>query len=186
MLRAGVAVRLKRHHDAPAVRALRGLERRLDLGRVVAVVVDHCHAASLAEDGEAPLHAGKRRQRFAHDRVAITTSSATAIAASALSTLCTPGMRTVNRPTACPRRTSSKLLDSPSTAEVTRGVVGLRGQAVGRHALFDARQDVLHVRVIEAGHHQAVERHAVGELHERLLDRFVVAVVIEVLGDRCW
>ena len=38
------------------------------------------------------------------------------------------------------------------------------------------------MRVIETGHHQAVERHAVGEADERLLDVLVVAVVVEVLG----
>ncbi len=44
VLRARVPVRLERHDDAAAhrrVRAARGLERGVDLGRVVAVVVDH-------------------------------------------------------------------------------------------------------------------------------------------------
>ena len=61
-------------------------------------------------------------------------------------------------------------------------VVGLRGDAVGDVAARYARQDVLHVRVIEAHHGQAVEGHAARELDERLFDLVVGAVVIEVLG----
>ena len=43
--RARVAVRLEGDHDAAGVHLARGGERRADLGRVVAVVVDHAHAA---------------------------------------------------------------------------------------------------------------------------------------------
>ena len=45
-LRARVAVRLEGDDDAPVEAALRGVERRLDLGRVVAVVVDDHHVAA--------------------------------------------------------------------------------------------------------------------------------------------
>ena len=45
--RAGVAMRLEGDDDAPVVGALRRVERRLDLGRVVAVVVDERDAARL-------------------------------------------------------------------------------------------------------------------------------------------
>ena len=47
-LRARVAVRLERDDDAAVEAALRGVERRLDLGRVMAVVVDDHHVAALA------------------------------------------------------------------------------------------------------------------------------------------
>ena len=47
-LRARVAVRLERDDDAAVEAALRGVERRLDLGGVVAVVVDDHHVAALA------------------------------------------------------------------------------------------------------------------------------------------
>ncbi len=43
-------------------------------------------------------------------------------------------------------------------------------------------EDVLHLRVIEAEHGEAVERHARRELDERALELVERAVVVEVLG----
>ena len=67
-------------------------------------------------------------------------------------------------------------------ARVLRAIVGLPRDAVGHVAPLDARQDLLHVRVIEAEDAEPVERNAVRELDERVLDVLVRAVVIEVLG----
>ena len=104
VVRARVAVRLERDDDAAVEAALRGVERRLDLGRVVAVVVDEHDVALLpsrsmaaADDGEAALHAVEAsRAPRATTSSGTSSSSATAMTASALSTLCVPGMRTVN------------------------------------------------------------------------------------------
>ena len=58
-LRARVAVRLEEHHRAPLARAAaQRLEGGADLGRVVAVVVDHQHARP---PRPAPGSAGRRR-----------------------------------------------------------------------------------------------------------------------------
>ncbi len=55
---ARVAMRLKGDHDAPPERARRRQHRR-DLGRVMAVVVDHEDPVRLAADVEAPLRAAE-------------------------------------------------------------------------------------------------------------------------------
>jgi hypothetical protein len=67
-------------------------------------------------------------------------------------------------------------------ADGFRRVVGLGRNAVGDVAPRNAGQDVLHVRVIEAHHSEAIERDAARELDERVFDLFVRAVMIEVLG----
>ena len=57
------AVRLEQHQRAArAGAAAQRLERRADLGRVVAVVVDHQHAARLAAHLEAAVDAGEGRE----------------------------------------------------------------------------------------------------------------------------
>ncbi len=55
-------------HLVAGVSAAHGVQSRLDLRRVVSVVVDHRHLAGLAGDGEAPLHAAKLGQRLAQVR----------------------------------------------------------------------------------------------------------------------
>ena len=60
-------------------------------------------------------------------------------------------------------------------------VRGVRA-AVGDVALLEARQQRLHVGVIEAEHVEPVERHPVAELDERVLERVERLVVVHVLG----
>ena len=55
--RPRVAVRLERHHQAPVERHPRRRQHRGDLGRVVAVVVHHQHAACFADALKPPLRA---------------------------------------------------------------------------------------------------------------------------------
>src|SRR5882672_9943912 len=66
MLRAGVAVRLEKHQEAIEFADARGLQGGPDLGRVMAVVVDHGNVVDGALNVEAPTNAGKFGQAFAN------------------------------------------------------------------------------------------------------------------------
>ena len=61
-------------------------------------------------------------------------------------------------------------------------ISGLRAEAVGDVPAVNARQQILHVRVVEAQHRQAVKRHFLDELDEGVLQDLVRLVEIEVLG----
>ena len=70
----------------------------------------------------------------------------------------------------------------PLVAHVPGPVIGLVRDAVRHVAARHSRQDVLHVRVIDAQRRKPVEGDAVDELDEGVLDVLVRAVVVEVLG----
>jgi hypothetical protein len=89
-------VRLEGQHQAPPRPALaHRLERRGDLGRVMAVVVDDLDAAArrldLAEALQPPADALEAGERGLDVGIRDSSSVPTAIAASAFSTLCVPG-----------------------------------------------------------------------------------------------
>ena len=123
-LRARVAVRLEGDDDAAVEARLRGVERRLDLGGVVAVVVDDHHVAGLAlasvrlaEHREAALHAAERGDRVARDVERDLELVGDGDDGEAFSTLCAPGMRTMNSPSGSSRRYALKCVSRPSNAD---------------------------------------------------------------------
>src|SRR5262245_27053127 len=63
MVRAAVAMWLKRNKNAATIRALRGFERRLNFSGMVPVVVDDGDAVVLAYDGKAALHVREACER---------------------------------------------------------------------------------------------------------------------------
>ncbi len=65
VIRARIAVRLEQHYCAPAARSNLGRsQRRPDLGRMMAVVVNYHDSVDFTLDLEAPAGPGKRAQRF--------------------------------------------------------------------------------------------------------------------------
>ena len=72
--------------------------------------------------------------------------------------------------------------DKAIVVGVSRAVVGLVRHAVGDVPAIDAREDLLHARVVDAQDAEPVERHAVGVLDERLLDG-VVGGKVNALGS---
>ena len=61
--------------------------------------------------------------------------------------------------------------------------IGLRGKAVGDDAaVADARDDRLHLRMIEAEHRRAVEGDILDEFDEGVLDRVEAAIMVEMFG----
>ncbi len=68
---------------------------------------------------------------------------------------------------------SPKLVLRPRKLDVPGRIVRLRRQAVGDVPAVDARQQVLHVRMVEAQHREAVKRHLLQERDEGLLHGLV-------------
>ncbi|MNN22091.1 hypothetical protein D3C81_1354350 [compost metagenome] len=68
-------------------------------------------------------------------------------------------------------------------ARVHRADLGLFGKPVAHHGLGHERQDLAHVGVVDAQHGDAVERQALREFDERLLEPGkVVPVGVHVVG----
>ena len=60
--------------------------------------------------------------------------------------------------------------------------VRLAGSAVGDYRALHARQNRLHVRLVEAQNHRAVEWHAIDELQEHVLNFLERVVLIQMLA----
>ena len=152
---------------------------------MVAVVVDHQHAARLAAHLEAPVDAGEGGEALAGSRSKATLEvEADRHRGQRVQARCgrpepPPSIgseRVARRAWPC---SSSRSARAPRRARET---LGLRREAVGHHAALDAGQDVLHRRVVEAQHRRAVERDLVHEAEERLLHVGQVVVGVEVLA----
>ena len=147
-------------------------------------------AVDLADLGEAPLDAAEAGEA-ALDRPssAMPISSATPIAASAFWTLWRPGIGSSMPLDRAHRRrrgrgsTTSKRLPPGIGVDILAAHIGLGGEAVGDDApVAHARDDRLHLGMIDAQQGRAVERHVLDELDERVLDRVEAAIMIEMLG----
>ena len=103
------------------------VERGADLGRVVRVVVDDQRAVVVAEDLEAAVDAEELRQAGGDaSRRRRRARAPTAIAASALRTLCSPGTKSLKKPTPGTSNERAALVE----LEVDRAQVRALGQAV--------------------------------------------------------
>ena len=76
----------------------------------------------------------------------------------------------------------AKLAHQALQPHVADHQVRLARRAVGDHRALHARDDRLHVGLIQAQNHRTVERHAVHKLHERVLNFFERSVLIEMLA----
>ena len=131
VVRAGAFARRRaagrRRSSARGSSVARRLERRGDLRRVVAVVVDHANAAALADELEPPPDSRERRRSHAPRRARSTpASSSAASAAAAFVRLCSPGTASSRSTGSSSQpRTTAGALASHSLEE--RRELGLRG-----------------------------------------------------------
>ena len=94
-------------------------------------------------------------------------SSATATAAIAFSTLCRPGTPQVETAEVGGAEPQAEIAGERAARDVDRLDIGLRARAVSDGAAADLRQDALHVLVVQAEDRRAVERDLVDELDKR-------------------
>ena len=106
----------------------------------------------------------------------------TAMAASAFSAWCRPGMRRRTVPRRSPSLPDVEDRLEAVDTQLARLPVGVGRSAVGDEALAHVRQQRAHVDVVDAEDRQTVERHPVHELQVRRAHLLHVAVVVEVLG----
>ena len=186
---ARVAMRLEREHEPPAGKAAaHGRDRRRHLGRVVAVVVDQRAgaaafrgevavaleaAADAVELGERLRDGGRGHARLAADRdrgervLHVVQAGQVELDGQVGRTF---GLRDEAHATAVIR-------------DVGRTDARVGGHPVGHDRLGDRRQDLAHVRIVDAEHRDAVERQSLREIDERPLQALeVVAVRLHVIG----
>ena len=106
---------MRRSREAGA----RARQRGADLGRVVAVVVDDHDAAGLAAHGEAAADAREAAERALVGGEGDAEEVGDREHASALSTLCCPGIASSTWPSVLPRATAVKRVRSPSKVTST-------------------------------------------------------------------
>jgi len=117
-------MRLESHDDAAIEAALGRVEGCLDLGGVMAVVVDDhdvallsvARARGLAYDREAALHAVEAPDRFADDIERHLELVGHRDHAERVEHVVMPGIRTVNWPSDSPRRNASKCVSRPENS----------------------------------------------------------------------
>ena len=186
---ARVAVRLHHGDDLPVRRGAGGLQHRGDLDRMVAVIVEDRDAVPLARAGEAALHAAEARERLA-DRVG----------RDAELVRDRDGGGGVERVVRARHRQDEVLELQPEARaavadhdaelglpaariDIHEAHIGLRVLAIGDDAaVLDAADEVLHGRMVDAHHREAVERDVVDEGAEGVLDGVEGAEMVEMLG----
>src|SRR5215470_7975106 len=177
-----VAVWLEHRHDPAVEPGLGGGQGRPDLGGMMTIVVDDRDAARAAEDLEPALDAGeageRRLDRGERD----------------LEVEPDADRRERVEDVVAPRDLQGDLTEEPLALidleaagharelNPARDEVGARLEPVRDDPLLDARDQELDVRLIQAQHGRAVERHLVHERDERVADRVEARVVVEVLG----
>ena len=167
-------MRLKGGDDAPVREArARAGQGRLDLRRVMTVVVDDGDAVRFAAHGEATLHALEVAQRLDRGRK----RNAELVRDRATGERVEHVVRAHHlehhfaEPLGPVEDGETRL--ECAQLHVVRAPVGLRRDAVRHVPLGQPRDQMLHDRMVDAHH---------GETVERLLQRVDSAVVVEVLG----
>ena len=186
------AVRLDHGDDAPLHAFARSGQHGADFHRVVAVIVDHCHATALDRDladfGEAALHAAELGEAGLD----------AGIRAAHLHRNADGGERVLDIVAARHRQFDAldpaeraiplaqrhvEAIAARNRRHVLAANVGLCGETVSHHAAVAHFGDHrLHFGVIDAEQRAAVERHVLDEFDEGVLHLVERTVVIEMLG----
>ena len=173
--RTRVAMRLKHQHQASLRPALaHRFQRRRHLGGMMAVVV-HDQGACRPATGSRPAAAGADRcpgnspGRFWMASSGISSSVATATAASEFKTLWRPGKLIVTLKGGRPSRSSLVSRLQPQALHIDRANVRALAETVGDEGTSDGLQNALHMFIVGAQHGQTVERQVVQEIDEALL-----------------
>ena len=176
-------MRLEQNQQAIERAAARGFESGANLDGMVAVIVDQRDAGDDALDLETAGDAGEIGQAGADQIGRDIQIQADGGSGSGVANIVNAG-----RPGKMEFAEVFAAIDQAEIAgkaaqfDVGDEQIGLAGRAVGNHRTSDARNDGLHVGLIEAQHDGAVERHAIDELREGILDFSQRAVVIEVFA----
>src|SRR5712672_2048477 len=181
MLRARVAVRLEKHQETIELADARGFQGGADLGRVMAVVVDHGNVVDRAFNVEAPTNAGKFAQAFANQfggnvEIERDRGGGSGVA----HVVDARGMEELENAEIVAFVGQPKFAAQPFELDVTDDQISLAGCAVSDDGALNAGNDGLHVGLIEAENRRAIEGHAIDELHEGVLNVFERGILIEM------
>src|SRR5712671_1562746 len=181
MLRAGIAVRLKKHQQPIELADSCGFQGGPDLGRMMAVVVDHSNVVDRAFNVEAPTNAGKFAQAFANQfggNVEIERDCGGAGGVAHI--VDARGMEELENAEIVAFVGQPKFAAQPFELDVTDDQISLAGCAVSDDGALNAGNDGLHVGFVEAENRRAIKGHAIDELHEGVLNVFERGILIEM------
>src|SRR5665647_1649840 len=178
---AGVAMRLENSDDAAIPAPFGRLERGLDLGRVVGIILDdHDVVDDLAQLEAAPgpgvalesLEDGVRRdvEVEAHGG-----------RGHGVEDVVNPRHLELQRPQILPPGVKDRRAAELVEGEIAGGQVGLGREAIGDDPPLDLRDDALEIGIVEAEDDRAIERDLVGEVDEGRLEVVDALVLVEVL-----
>src|SRR5258708_5113866 len=183
-------MRLEGHDDPPIEAALRGIQRGLNLGRMVAIVIDDQDVAALvplredrlAKHRKPPLYATKGRQGVARDVQGHFELVRHSDGGQSVEDVMRSGHLNSKGPQPF---ASSKCVEARRNSlesAIGGSVVCLARNTVSHVAPVNQRQNLLHARVVDAKNAQPVERNGIGMKSERLLYRVVRPIVVEMLS----
>src|SRR6185437_9937093 len=186
-LRACVTMRLEYDDQTLISAPARSFECRANLGRMMAVIVNYGNSVKHTANFKAPpdpaelsqtcpdqvrRHVKRQRHSRRGCRVADVVNS-------------WRGRQTEN-PQIIAAICKAKLTRQPLQPHVRNHKIGLHRSAVCDHRPLDARNNRLHVGLVNAKNRAAVKRNSIRKLQKDLLNFFERAVLIEVLAiDRC-
>ena len=176
-----IAMRLEDRQHAPAQPA-RHAQGGADLGRMVGIVVHHADPGRLAAGLEPPRHAMESPEGLADVGETDFELETHGHRGERIEGVVLPGHVKLDRAQIAPLRDHPEVRSLGSHAQLNATHLGVRAQAVEQGAGRHPRQDPADLPIVHAQDRGAVERHAVGELHERLANLFDSGVVLEVLA----
>src|SRR6266853_6578977 len=180
---AGVAMRLKQHQQPIELAAAGGFEGGADLGRVMAVVIDHGDVIDDALDVKTAAHASKIDKAFADQvgrNVQIQRDGG-----------CRRGIANIvhaRRVRKLEQAEIFALVSQPELAAQTLQLhvadhqIGLARSSVGYDGTLHAGNDGLHVRLIDTQDRRAVKWHAIHKLDEGVLNVFERGVLVQMFA----
>ena len=181
-----------RLHDRDHL-AARGRARRLehggDLDRMMAVIVEDGDAVPFARAGEAPLDAAEGADRLADDVDRGAELMGDRDRRGGVERVVAAGHRQreivdIGRPAGRPVADQhGEAGDAAGQVDVEQPDVGLRVLAIGEDApVLDPADQLLHRRMVEAHHGEAVERQVLDQRQKGVLDRVEGLEMVEMLG----
>src|SRR6266571_6308646 len=163
-------MRLKQRHHSPSRRPRRR-QRSLDLSWMMAVIIDDQHAVSLALDLEPSLGPAKLGEHPGDLFEIDSQIEPDCHRRQSVLNVVSPRYCELDPAHLLTERTNRKLRpEARIQMNARRRHVRLSRRSVADRTTRELRYDRLHVLIVEAQHYRPVERHAVGEFDETLLD----------------
>ncbi len=183
MLRAGVAMRLEEHEQATELTDARRFERGADFGWVMAVIIDHRDVVDHAFDVKAAADAREFGEALADQFCRNIEVQRDGRRGGGIAHVVNAWrMKKLKNAQIVAFVGQAKFAAEAFELDVADDEIGLVRGAVGDDRALHAGNDGLHVGLVKAEDRRAVERHAIDELDESVLNVLERGVLVEMLA----